>query len=233
MGLFSAVLGYSEKEAQWIAHYLRIIAAPRANNFNFSFYKICAPSQTEAARFLLCAQVYNLSIVLAIIGSRYSYQADKMQVQVFNAFCDYIDKSPSNLLVIDYILDAQELKEVIQHERIDKMHRTNEYSIFNMMWKTRGIAYRRHLHEFPEIRKRSIRNPEKNIPGYKTINNIPWDFPEGYNFKGEMLDLYIRHYTGHGSNDYSNTVLIDQFLYANLRALVEYLWPGNFDFDRK
>ncbi len=233
MGLLSAVRGYSDKEAKSIAHYLRIIAAPRANNSNLSFYKKCAPTPTDAARFLLCAHLYNLSATLAIIDSRYSYKSEEMQIRVFNAFCGYIDRSPSNLLITDYILDQQELQNILQTERIDESHRTNEYSIFNMVWRTRGLEYRYYLREFPEIRKKSIRNPEENDPNYKPINVVPWDFPEGYNFKDEMLNLFIRHYAGLSSNDFSKTPLVNQFLYGNLKALVEYLWPGNYDFDHK
>lgn len=230
MGFFDSIFGYSDKKASFIAHYLKVIVGKGANQTNLDFFAKCNFSPIETDRLYFCTDLYNLSVVLVIIAQKYSLKSDEMQTKVFNAFCQYLDKSPSNFKITDYVVYNQEVNDIVNNEMIPIDYTTNQLSFFNMVWKTRGVAYRRMLWHFPELRPKNRRNPEENHPDYKPINNFPEDYPIGFNFKEELHKLFIKHFYGESNIGQRRCNLIEAYLYSHRKALVSYLWPANYEF---
>lgn len=215
MGLLNSIIGYSDKRAQDVVHYLKIIALPGMKG-NRDFFSRCQFSDIEMRRFLLSSVILNLSATLAIVNSQYRSKSSQICKKLFDTFNQHLEKSPNNLSVSDYIVYRPELDRITVRERIADNHTTNEYTIFNMVWSDRFSFYYRRIHRMSDISKKTnvIFEDELDV----------FDSPQSsLSYNKEVLDYFLLHFLGNDSDHFPLSPFIWEHLHENLIALRNYL----------
>jgi hypothetical protein len=235
MGIFSRTLisntlfGYSDKQAHDTAFSLIGTGAPKVSELNALCYARCTNSPQEHTRLLFCVRLYNLCAALSIIDQRYyrsSTSARQMQLKVLSAFRDFLDKSPHNLLISDYVVDKRELSEIVQREGVSETYRTNEHSIFNMMWDRRAKKYLEYLPYYPELQRGFVYRDNPGTIHNSAITNESNDYRVSY--RDEVLAIFIRDFAGVNPCEFEHRDLVDKFLFQCLENLLAYLWPPRY-----